>query len=258
VLQGGCIRIGVNDLEAAVRFYVEVLGFKLAIRFGDDWAAVDAGGGLIIGLAPRAEDEPPAGAVGLWTSDPLDETVATLADRGVHLDGPIVDKGVVQLAFFRDPDGNRLSLSNAPPSPTSVMRDGDQDHRPLFDHLGLRWTAARPSGVTVEVDVRDDLRGPAGTLQGGVIATLIDAAAASTAAQGSAGLLATSEMTIHFLAPGRSGPVRAVGELLRSRAGGAAVEVRVYDTGQSDRLTAVGLAAFGDLKGATRSTGEDD
>jgi uncharacterized protein (TIGR00369 family) len=256
VLQGGCVRIGVNDLDAAVRFYVEALGFRLAVRLGDDWAAVDAGGGLIIGLAPRAGDEPPAGVVGLWTSDPLEETVATLADRGVHLDGPIVDKGVVQLAFFRDPDGNRLSLSNAPPSPTSVMRDGDEDHRPLFDHLGLRWTDVGPSGVTVEVDLREDLRGPAGTLQGGVIATLIDAAAASTAAQGSAGLIATSEMTIHFLAPGRRGPVRAIGELLRSRSGGAAVEVRVYDTGQSDRLMAVALAAFDDLKGATRNTRE--
>jgi uncharacterized protein (TIGR00369 family) len=194
--------------------------------------------------------------VGLWTSDPLDETLATLLARGVHLDGPIVDKGVVQLAYFRDPDGNRLSLSNAPPSPTSVMRDGGEGHRPLFGHLGLRWIEARPSGVAVEVDIREGLRGPAGTLQGGVIATLIDVAAASTAAQDTSGLIATSEMTIHYLAPGRSGPVRAVGELLQSRRAGAAVEVRVYDTGQSDRLMAVALAAFGDLKGATRSAGE--
>ena len=213
---------------------------------------MDAGGGLIIALAPRTEGESPGGTVGLWTSEPIESEVTTLAERGVEFDGPIVVKDVVQLAFFQDPDGNRLVLTNAPPSPTSVMRDGEGDHRPFLDHLGLRWTELRPTGVTVEVDIREDLRGPAGMLQGGVIATLIDVAAASTAAQGSAGLVATTEMSIHFLAPGRTGPVRAVGELLHGRDGGAAVEVRVYDTGRADRLMAVALAAFGDLKGASR------
>jgi uncharacterized protein (TIGR00369 family) len=240
-------------VDAAIEFYVDVLGLKLAARFGDDWAAVDAGGGLIIGLAPRVEGEAPGGTVGLWTNEPLDAVVAELSGRGVEFDGPVLVKDIVQLAFFRDPDGNRLSLANAPPSPTSVMGDGDVERLPFFDHLGLRWTDVRPTGVTIEVDIRDDLRGPAGTLQGGVIATVVDVAAASTAAQGSAGLVATSEMTIHFLAPGRIGPVRAVGELLRSRSGGgAAVEVRVYDAGNWDRLMAVALAAFGDLEGASR------
>ena len=252
MLRGACARLGVTDLDAAIRFYVEVLGLTLAVRIGDEWAAVDAGGGLIIGLAPRADGEEPGGTVGLWTSEPLDAVVASLSERGVPFDGPVVVKDQVQLAFFHDPDGNRLSLSNVPPSPTSVMWAGDVDRLPLFDHLGLRWTDLRPTGVTVELDIRDDLRGPAGTLQGGVIATLVDVAAASTAAQGSSGLVATSEMTIHFLAPGRVGPVRAVGELLRSRSGGAAVEVRVYDAGRDDRLMAVALAAFGDLRGAVR------
>ena len=253
MLRGGCARLGVSDVDAAIRFYVDVLGLTLAVRFSDDWAAVDAGGGLIIGLAPRAEDEAPGGIVGLWTNEPLDAVVAELSARGVEFDGPVVVKDVVQLAFFRDPDGNRLSLANAPPSPTSPVRDGQVERRPFFDHLGLRWTDVRPTGVTVELDIRDDLRGPAGTLQGGVIATVVDVAAASTAAQGS-GLVATSEMTIHFLAPGRIGPVRAVGELLHSRSsGGAAVEIRVYDAGNSDRLMAVALAAFGDLKGTSRA-----
>jgi len=250
--QGGCARLGVSDLGEALRFYIDGLGLQLAVRLGDDWAAVDAGGGLIIGLAPRAEGEAPGGTVGLWTSEPLESEVAALTARGVEFDGPIVVKDVLQLAFFRDPDGNRLVLTNVPPSPTSVMRDGEGDRRGFFDHLGLRWTELGPSGATVEVDIREDLRGPAGMLQGGVIATLIDVAAAATAAQGSAGLVATSELSVHFLAPGRVGPVRAVGELLHGRAGGAAVEVRVYDAGKADRLMAVALVAFGDLKGASR------
>lgn len=238
-----------TDFDSALRFYVDVLGLSLAVRIGDEWAAVDAGGGLIVGLSPRNEGEAPGGTVGLWTNEPLDAAVAALSRRGVEFDGPIVVKDMVQLAFFRDPDGNRLSLANAPPSPTGAISGGDGDRLPFFEHVGLRWTDVRADSVTVEVDIRDDLRGPAGTLQGGVIATLIDVAAASTAAQGRGGLVATSEMTVHFLAPGRIGPVCAVGELLHSRSAGAAAEVRVYDRGNSDRLMAVALAAFGDLAG---------
>lgn len=231
--------------------YVDVLECKLAVRRGYDYAAVDVGGGLVIGLVPRVPGEGEGGTVGLWTSDPLDSVVGTLIERGVEFDGPIIVKEIVQLAFFCDPDGNRLSISNAPPSPTIVTTDREGGRLPLFDHLGLRWVELAPTSVTVEVDIRDDLRGPAGTLQGGGIATLVDAAAASTAAQASAGVVATSEMTIHFLAPGRVGPVRAVGELLRGRTGGAAVEVRVSDVGNSNRLVAVALIAFGNLKGSS-------
>lgn len=161
---------------------------------------------------------------------------------------------MVQLAFFYDPDGNRLSLSNVPASPTSVLGGGEGERLPFFEHLALRWTEMGAKGVLVEIDLRDDLRGPAGTLQGGVIATLVDVAAATTAVQGSSALVATSEMTLHFLAPGRIGPIRAVGELLRSRSGGAAVEVRVYDSGNEDRLMVVALAAFSDLSGSARAS----
>jgi uncharacterized protein (TIGR00369 family) len=242
-----------SDLDAAIRFYVDALGLRLAMRFGTEWAAIYAGGGLIIGLEPGTSSRQSDGTVSLWTNEPLESTMDTLASRGVAFDGPIVVQDMVQLAFFHDPDGNRLSLTNVPPSTTSVLSDVEGERLPFFEHLGLRWTNIGADGVSVEMEIRDDLRVPAGTLQGGVIATLVDVTAATTAAQGSSGLVATSEMTLHFLAPGRIGPVHATGELLRSRAGGAAVEVRVYDSGNSDRLMAVALAAFQDLAGAARS-----
>ncbi len=252
MIKGGCISLGVTGMDNAIEFYVQVLGLKLVARVGEEWAAIDAGGGLVIGLSPAGEHQSSDGTVGLWTNEPLTSVTEVLAGRGVIFEGPVVMEGMVQLAYFRDPDGNRLSLANVPPSPTSLANASEVDRMPFFDHLGLRWPSFGPDGVTVEVDIRDDLRGPAGTLQGGVIATLVDVAAATTAAQGAAGLVATSEMTIHFLAPGRIGPVRAVGELLRNRSGGAAVEVRVYDTGNSDRLMAVALTAFSDLTGTSR------
>lgn len=253
MIKGGSVTVGVSDLDVAIRFYTEALGLRLAMRLGGDWAAIDGGDGFIVGLEPddRRQSD---GVVALWTNEPLESVMETLAGRGVQFDGPVVVRGMLQLAFFHDPDGNRLSLSNVPPSPTSVLSGSEGDRLAFFEHLGLRWTNMGAGSASVEIDIRDDLRGPVGTLQGGVIATLVDVAAATTAAQGSAGLVATSEMTLHFLAPGRIGPVRAVGELLRSRSGGAAVEVRVYDSGQDDRLMAVGLAAFSDLAGSARGS----
>jgi uncharacterized protein (TIGR00369 family) len=106
--------------------------------------------------------------------------------------------------------------------------------------LGLRWIRA-DVGVSVEMDIRDDLRGPAGSLEGGVVSTLIDVAAGSAAAMAMSSLVATADMTVHFLAPGRVGPVRATGVPLRAGNGNAVIEVRVVDHGRDDRLMAVAL-----------------
>jgi uncharacterized protein (TIGR00369 family) len=112
----------------------------------------------------------------------------------------------------------------------------------------LRWTFD-DAGPVVEMDIRDDLRGPAGSLEGGVVSTLVDVAAGSTAAMEMRALVATADMTVHFLAPGRVGPVRATGVVLRAGKGNAVVEVRVVDHGHDDRLMAVALVnmrALGD------------
>jgi uncharacterized protein (TIGR00369 family) len=113
---------------------------------------------------------------------------------------------------------------------------------PFQQSLGLRWLAGDTADqVAVELDVRDDLRGPAGSLEGGVVSTLVDVAGASTAAMAVKGLVATQQMSVSFLAPGREGPVRATGTPMRVGKTDAVVEVRVVDRGHDDRLMAVGL-----------------
>ncbi len=117
MIAGGIPTIFVSNMDAAVRFYSDSLGLKLKARYGDHWAEVDAGGGLVIGLHPASPTAGPPGtrgaiAIGLYPSRPLNEVHAELQKRGVRFDGPIVDdpKGGVRLAHFSDPDGNPLYL----------------------------------------------------------------------------------------------------------------------------------------------------
>jgi uncharacterized protein (TIGR00369 family) len=243
MISGGCVTLTVSDFERAVEFYSGTLGLKLNMRFGDQWAVLDGGGGLLIALLPESEDNGPGPAIGLGVSGPIEEQVETLRERGVVFDGSLIEDHHVKIANFVDPDGNRLYLTTEPPSPAAIPVE-TSTYKPFFEYLGLRWNTIDGERVSVEMDMRADLCGPARILQGGIIATIADVAAASTAALSGSSLVATTEMTLHYLSPGRVGPIRAVGELLRSGARSFAVEVRVFDTGADNRLMAVALAAF--------------
>lgn len=48
------VMIGVDDMEAAVGFYRDVMGFRLKFRDGDRWAAFDTGT-ITLALAARSE-----------------------------------------------------------------------------------------------------------------------------------------------------------------------------------------------------------
>ena len=115
MFRGGLLTVYVSDMDRAVRFYSETLGFRLAERHGNHWAAIDAGPGLTIGLHP-ATAEIAAGrqgsmAIGLYLERPIDEAVTELRSRGVEFAGPVIDDKALSLAFFQDPDGNPLYLA---------------------------------------------------------------------------------------------------------------------------------------------------
>jgi len=113
---------------------------------------------------------------------------------------------------------------------------------PVQKSLGLHWNVIDDGSgaIAVEMDIRDDLRGPAGSLEGGVISTLADVAGAS-AIGFAVGMVATEHIAVTFLAPGRKGPVRATGTTLRIGKHDGVAEVRVVDLGNEDRLMAVAL-----------------
>ncbi len=115
MFSSGNITVYVSNMDAAVRFYSEVLGLKLAYRFGDHWASIEVGKGLTIGLHP-ASPEMPAGrkgsmAIGLELSGSIDEAVRRLESRGVKFHGPVSRGKSGSFAGFEDPDGNQLYLA---------------------------------------------------------------------------------------------------------------------------------------------------
>jgi acyl-coenzyme A thioesterase PaaI-like protein len=75
------------------------------------------------------------------------------------------------------------------------------------------------------------------------------AAASTVALGGNTRLVVTREMTVHYLAPGQVGPIRADGELVRVGTSAATVEVKVHDVGLDERLMAVALVSFAEVTG---------
>lgn len=110
----------ITDVERAKDFYCGVLG--LPIRHEDDYAVVVDAGGTPLRLAVVERVPEPVGTNVGWLVEDINASVRDLAARGIEFerfpgmkqdaDGvwrPSPDSGGV--AWFRDPDGNRLSLS---------------------------------------------------------------------------------------------------------------------------------------------------
>jgi uncharacterized protein (TIGR00369 family) len=247
MLRGGCATLAVADIDKALDFYQNTLGLSCLLRFGEQWACLDGGDGLLIGLVPKALAPEGRQLLGLCTGRPFDAVVAHLEEAGVTFDkqqgGP---EFPIRIAFFVDPDDNALYLTDTPPLP-DVPQVAVGERAPLLQHLGLRWVA-RDGAACIELDVREDLRGPAAILQGGVIATLVDVAAAAAVSRVGSGLVATKEMTVKFLSPGRIGPIRAEAKAVR-HANELIADVQIVDSGQDDRLIATGTATFAPVSG---------
>src|SRR5262245_35801457 len=101
MLQGITATIYVSDMDRAVEFYTKALGLPLAGRWGDEYATIDLGKGIAIGLHPaRGPHSPKPGSggsiqIGFAVGGPLEDAVKDLQSRGVVFRGPIVDDAQV-------------------------------------------------------------------------------------------------------------------------------------------------------------------
>jgi catechol 2,3-dioxygenase len=116
----GHVHLKVADLERAVSFYRDVLGFELQLRYGNEAAFLSAGGyHHHIGLntwQSRGGSPPPPGSTGLFhyairypTRRALAEAAKGVLDAGVRFDGAS-DHGVSEALYLHDPDQNGIEL----------------------------------------------------------------------------------------------------------------------------------------------------
>jgi catechol 2,3-dioxygenase-like lactoylglutathione lyase family enzyme len=117
MINGGNVTVMVSDMETAVSFYTETLGLKLTYRAGNEWAEIDAGPGVTIGLHRAGQHGPAPGtpgslSIGFNIEGRMEEAMETLRSKGVIFRGPVIDNPNegVRLAFFGDPDGTSLYL----------------------------------------------------------------------------------------------------------------------------------------------------
>jgi catechol 2,3-dioxygenase-like lactoylglutathione lyase family enzyme len=109
------VTIMVTDMKRSIDFYVEVLGLELKANYSDQYAQV-ASPGVMIGLHPTTRgDLHPAGSGNISVGfgvESLSSAMADLKAKGVAFSRVVEDRPT-KLAFFADPDGNPLYLSEA-------------------------------------------------------------------------------------------------------------------------------------------------
>jgi catechol 2,3-dioxygenase-like lactoylglutathione lyase family enzyme len=110
------ISIPVNDQDAALRFYVDTLGFAVLrdnpTPNGGRWIELAPGeDNPVVTLEPAAADVT-RGAIGIrFTTDDAEAAHADLAAAGVDTDEILRWPGVPAMFAFRDPDGNAFSIT---------------------------------------------------------------------------------------------------------------------------------------------------
>jgi len=116
----GHVHLKVADLERALKFYRDVLGFEVTTRYGSQAVFLSAGGYhhhiALNTWESLGGSPPPPNATGLFHVAILYPTRAALADAlrrvlaaGIELDGA-ADHGVSEALYLHDPDQNGVEL----------------------------------------------------------------------------------------------------------------------------------------------------
>jgi catechol 2,3-dioxygenase len=126
----GHVHLKVSDIDRALGFYREVMGFEVSQRYGDEAAFLSAGGyHHHLGLntwESRGGSPPPPGTTGLFhvairypDRATLGDALRRVVEAGIPVSGG-TDHGVSEAIYLRDPDGNGIEL----------YRDRPQDEWP--------------------------------------------------------------------------------------------------------------------------------
>jgi uncharacterized protein (TIGR00369 family) len=210
------------------------------VRAGALHTMLDTIGGIRAGLSALPD--------GWVVSTNLSARTVTLDHAGpLRIESAVLRRGrnnvVTNVDIFDEGARDALVMTGVLTSAVLVPENGPPEWvRPVVLDFGepladpptiAEWIGLRAIDEhTVEMHLADGLRNPWGILHGGVVASLVDAAA-----EHASGGRATADVVLHFLAPNRVGPVRATARDL----GTDRYRIEVRDVG-SDRVTAVAVA----------------
>jgi uncharacterized protein (TIGR00369 family) len=230
-------------MQGRARVVEHLRGAGGNVRAGALLTMLDSAGGICGGLAALPD--------GWVVSTNMSARTVSAAHGGPLLvDSRVLRKGrhnVVTTVEIRDAASAALVLDGVLTSAILAPESGPPEWQrpvrmsapdPEDGYVGLaEWLQPRAlDDCTIEMDLRDALRNPWGILHGGVVAALVDAVAEHATRGG-----ATADVVVHYLAPNRIGPVRAVAERRGLRSDGAVLRVEVRDEG-AGRVTAVAVA----------------
>jgi catechol 2,3-dioxygenase len=164
----GHVHLKVSDIDRAVAFYRDVLGFEETTRLGDSAAFLSAGGyHHHIGLntwESRGATAPTAPSTGLYhfailypDRPSLARALARLIRHRTPIEGA-ADHGVSEAIYLRDPDGNGIELyRDRPREEWTTLADGSVEmYSRHLDLEGLLRTELSPEELRT-------LEAPAGT-----------------------------------------------------------------------------------------------
>jgi uncharacterized protein (TIGR00369 family) len=131
-----------------------------------------------------------------------------------------------------------------------AILDGRVPPPPVAELVGIRLTAMEEGRATFELDAEERHSSPLGTLQGGILCVLADAAmgAAYVSLLADGESFATLELKMNYLKPVWSGRVTATAEVVKAGRTVGLVECRLHDVSAS--LVAHSTSTCMTLRGA--------
>jgi acyl-coenzyme A thioesterase PaaI-like protein len=156
--------------------------------------------------------------------------------------------GRARLTFSRIPGSAsaasaRLDRTGDPTPRRGIHRPDTAMDDPLFERCGIAVVDAA-AGV-VQCAKADYIRNSFGTINGGVIGVIAEAAAELAARHATGEPLVARDLHVHYLAQTKVGPARTSCRVLRTAPGHALVEVRIVDAGNAGTVLALATVGLG-------------
>jgi uncharacterized protein (TIGR00369 family) len=147
--------------------------------------------------------------------------------------------GIATMSFAVLPrrDENPDITTSMTTGASTMALTGSGMHGSILDELEVRVIDAARGDL--EAPVGEWSLNSLGAMQGGAVATIVDAAAETAARAASGEPLVVRDIQLTYLALARVGPIRTRVEVLGARPGAVTAHVEMIDTGAASRVTSV-------------------